>query len=120
MSSTANNLITASKNFAASAGISPVSLLDAAASHLVAAVVELLANSQDTATPAGELEDDDDGTITPVDSTGFFSPSRSRAESQSQVSSAVSTALSTQDSLPPPPPFRSLGRGSRISRFVHV
>jgi chromosome segregation ATPase len=39
VSSTANSMITASKNFAAAAGISPVSLLDAAASHLVAAVV---------------------------------------------------------------------------------
>ncbi|KAH8899369.1 hypothetical protein GQ53DRAFT_801926 [Thozetella sp. PMI_491] len=116
VSSTANNLITASKNFAAAAGISPVSLLDAAASHLVAAVVELLRTVKIRATPAGELEDDDDGTMTPVDSTGFFSP-RSRAESQSQISSAVSTAISTQDSLPPPPPFQGLGgnRGSADS-----
>lgn len=42
VSATANNLITASKNFASAAGLSPVSLLDAAASHLVAALVELL------------------------------------------------------------------------------
>ena len=115
VSSTANNLITASKNYAASAGISPVSLLDAAASHLVAAVVELLRTVKIRATPAGELEeDDDDGTITPVDSTGFFSPSRSRSESQSQISSAISTAISTQGSLPPPPPFQGLGR-DRVS-----
>ncbi|KAH6656988.1 hypothetical protein BKA67DRAFT_176946 [Truncatella angustata] len=73
VSATANNLITASKNFAASAGISPVSLLDAAASHLVAALVELLRTVKIRATPAGELEDDDEGTITPVESTGFFS-----------------------------------------------
>ncbi|KAJ1330930.1 protein SPA2 [Microdochium nivale] len=73
VSATANNLITASKNFAAAAGMSPVSLLDAAASHLVAAVVELLRTVKIRATPAGELEDDDDGTVTPVDSTGFFS-----------------------------------------------
>ncbi|KAI1267470.1 hypothetical protein F5Y18DRAFT_303991 [Xylariaceae sp. FL1019] len=73
VSATANNLITASKNFASAAGISPVSLLDAAASHLVASLVELLRTVKIRATPAAELEDDDDGSITPVDSTGFFS-----------------------------------------------
>lgn len=108
VSSTANNLITASKNFASSAGISPVSLLDAAASHLVAAVVELLRTVKIRATPAGELEDDDDGTITPVDSTGFFSP---RSNGQSQASSVNMT----NDVLSPPaPPFQGLG-GSRVS-----
>jgi len=108
VSSTANNLITASKNFAAAAGISPVSLLDAAASHLVAAVVELLRTVKIRATPAGELEDDDDGTITPVDSTGFFSP---RSNGQSQASSVAMA----QDVLSPPaPPFQGLG-GSRVS-----
>jgi hypothetical protein len=111
VSSTANNLITASKNFATAAGISPVSLLDAAASHLVAAVVELLRTVKIRATPAGELEDDDDGTITPVDSTGFFSP---RSNGQSQVSSATS-APSLQGSLPPPPPFQGLGGPGRAS-----
>jgi hypothetical protein len=114
VSQTANNLITASKHFAAAAGISPVSLLDAAASHLVAAVVEMLRTVKIRATPAGELEDDDDGTITPVDSTGFFSPS---SNNQSQISSITSSApRSMQDSsLPPPPPFQGLGGGNRGS-----
>ncbi|EEY17683.1 SpaA [Verticillium alfalfae VaMs.102] len=98
VSSTANAMITASKNFAASAGISPVSLLDAAASHLVAAVVDLLRTVKIRATPAGELEDDDDGTITPVDSTGFFSPR----------TNSIQQPISAQD-LPPPPPFQGLG-----------
>ena len=108
VSSTANNLITASKNFASSAGISPVSLLDAAASHLVAAVVELMRTAKIRPTPSAELEDDDDGTVTPVESSaGFFSP---RSNDQSQVSSATSV----QESLPRPPPFQGLGgiRGS--------
>jgi len=103
VSSMANNFITASKNFASSAGISPVSLLDAAASHLVAAIVDLLKTVKIRATPAGELDDDDDGTITPVDSTGFFSP---RSNGQS--------SMTTQDTLPPPRPFQGLG-GSRAS-----
>ena len=105
VSATANGLITASKNFAAGAGISPVSLLDAAASNLTAAVVELLRAVKIRPTPAGELEDDDDGTVTPVDSAGgFFSP---RSTTQ---------ASSTQGSLPPPPPFQGLGgAGARAS-----
>ncbi|EOD48476.1 putative cell polarity protein [Neofusicoccum parvum UCRNP2] len=42
VSATANNLITASKNHAAGQGLSPVSLLDAAASHLTTSIVELV------------------------------------------------------------------------------
>ena len=42
VSATANNLITAAKNFALSQGLSPISLLDAAASHVSASVVELV------------------------------------------------------------------------------
>ncbi|KPM34521.1 hypothetical protein AK830_g12050 [Neonectria ditissima] len=103
ISATANNLITASKNFAAGAGISPVSLLDAAASHLSVAVVDLLRLVKIRATPTEELDDDEDeGTITPVESSGFFSPN-----SNDQVSDLQST-------LPLPPPFQGLG-GARAS-----
>ncbi|KAK4128140.1 hypothetical protein N657DRAFT_629302 [Parathielavia appendiculata] len=108
VSSTANNLITTAKNFASSAGISPVSLLDAAASHLVAAVVDLLQVAKIRSTPADELEDDDNGTVTPLDSTGFFSP-------QSNGQSQISSVTSVQSSLPPPPPFQGLGPRSRTS-----
>ncbi|KAJ3949275.1 component of the polarisome [Colletotrichum fioriniae] len=104
ISSTANHLITTSKNFASSAGITPVSLLDAAATHLVAAIVDLLRVAKIRSTPAGELEDEDDGTVTPVDSTGFFSP-RTASRQESII----------QESLPPlgqaPAPFRGLGGG---------
>ncbi|TVY32244.1 Protein SPA2 [Lachnellula subtilissima] len=72
VSATANNLITAAKNFASANGLSPVSILDAAASHLTAAVVELVRTVKIRPTPAGELEDDDDGNLAPVDSPGFF------------------------------------------------
>ena len=72
VSATANNLITASKNFAAANGLSPVSLLDAAASHLTMAVVELVRTVKIRPTPPAELEDDDDGKLDPVDTTGFF------------------------------------------------
>lgn len=104
VSATANNLITASKNFAAAAGISPVSLLDAAASHLVAAIVELLRTVKIRATPAGELEDDDDGTITPVDSTAFFSNRSTQDDYPKQASPQA-----MQSPLDPPPRFNGLG-----------
>lgn len=102
VSSTANNLITSTKNFAAGAGLSPVSLVDAAASHLTAAVVELLRVAKIRQTPAEELEEDDDGSITPVESSGFFSPRSTTHVSQHQ------------ETLPPPPAFNGLG-GMRAS-----
>lgn len=93
VSATANNVITASKNFAMSNGISPVSLLDAAASHLTAAVVELVRTVKIRPTPAGELEDDDDGSLDPVQSPGYFSIDHSmrRISGNGSVYSAVSS-----------------------------
>lgn len=58
VSATANNLITAAKNHASSNGLSPVSLLDAAASHLSTAVVELVKLVKVRPTPADELDRD--------------------------------------------------------------
>lgn len=63
ISVTANNLITASRNFAISKGISPVSLLDAAASHLAMAVVDLIRIVKICPTPAVEVDDDDDDSL---------------------------------------------------------
>ncbi|KAI9881699.1 MAG: hypothetical protein M1823_006589, partial [Watsoniomyces obsoletus] len=68
VSATANNVITASKNYAAAGGLSPVSLLDAAASHLTAAVVDLVKTVKIKPTPHGDLNDDDNGTLTPLQS----------------------------------------------------
>ncbi|KAI0908514.1 hypothetical protein F4823DRAFT_490284 [Ustulina deusta] len=108
VSATANNLITASKNFASAAGISPVSLLDAAASHLVAALVELLRSVKIRATPATELEDDDDGSITPVESTGFLS-------NRTTTSQPDAYPQAGQSPLAPPPSFQGLRAGMRES-----
>lgn len=58
VSATANNLITASKNHATGSGLSPVSLLDAAASHLTAAMVELIKLAKIKPTPASEVAED--------------------------------------------------------------
>ncbi|KAF2006284.1 hypothetical protein P154DRAFT_256096 [Amniculicola lignicola CBS 123094] len=72
VSATANNLITASKNHASSAGLSPVSLLDAAASHLSTAVVELmkLVKVRPTSTDELEREEEDDRPM-PLKSNGY-------------------------------------------------
>ncbi|KID89724.1 GIT protein [Metarhizium guizhouense ARSEF 977] len=103
VAATANALITACRNYEAGAGLSPVSLLDAAASNLTAAVVELLRLVKIKLTPPGELEEEEDGIITPVDSASFFSP-------------RSTTQTSNQESLPPPPPFQGLGgAGARAS-----
>lgn len=111
VSSSANALITASKTFAMSAGIAPVSLLDAAASNLVAAMIELLRVVKIRVTPDGELEEEDDGTVTPVESAGFFSPRTAKSQS---IQSAYQQDPYRQD-LPPPPPFQGLGRSSMDS-----
>lgn len=59
VSATANNMITAARNFASSSGLSPVSLLDAAASHLSTAVVELIRAVKIQASPADALEEEE-------------------------------------------------------------
>ena len=60
VSATANNLITAARNFSMSHGLSPISLLDAAASHLSSSIIELIKVVKVHTTPADDLEDDDD------------------------------------------------------------
>lgn len=90
VSATANNLITASKNYAASNGLSPVSLLDAAASHLTSAVVELIRLVKIRPTPADELEEDDDGSQ-PAESSGYFSLQPGRNSGGESVYSSMSS-----------------------------
>lgn len=57
VSATANNLITAAKNHATANGLSPMSLLDAAASHLTASVVELVKKVKIKPSPPGDLDE---------------------------------------------------------------
>lgn len=115
VTSTANSLITASKTFATSAGIAPISVLDAAASNLVAALVDLLRVVKIRITPAGELEEEDDGTVTPVESAAFFSPRTAKSQS---IQSAYQQDPYPQD-LPPPPPFQGLGRRSSMDSSAY-
>lgn len=97
VSATANNVITASKNYAAAGGLSPVSLLDAAASHLTAAVVDLVRTVKIKPTPPGELDDDDEVTLEPVQENGYFNIADSlrRRSAVDSIYSAISTPEDT-------------------------
>ncbi|KAI0396438.1 hypothetical protein F5Y17DRAFT_465133 [Xylariaceae sp. FL0594] len=102
----AENLITACKNYWSAAGLSPVSLLDAAASHVVAYLVKLMRIVKVRITPAAELEDDEDDSVTPVESVGSVIASQSDPyPNQAQAGSP----------LAPPPAFQGLRAGLRSS-----
>ncbi|KZF24415.1 hypothetical protein L228DRAFT_96047 [Xylona heveae TC161] len=90
VSATANNLIIASKNFSAAGGLSPVSLLDAAVSHLTAAVVDLLRAVKIRPSAANELEDDEESSTPMAGSVGYPSGANSRVSGGSSYSSASS------------------------------
>ena len=101
LSATTNNLITASKNFAFSNGLSPVSLLDAAASNLSTAIVELLriVKMRPSSEEQFEREDDDNSIIadSPADYYGFIN-SRSSVGGES-----VQSPVYSPQRGPPPP-----------------
>lgn len=99
ISATANNLITASKNFAISKGLSPVSLLDAAASHLTDAVVGLIHIVKiHPPLPLNEqLEDDDDSSFI-AESPAYYGIDFGRSASRTE---SVYSAFNS----PQPPPL---------------
>ncbi|OJD14772.1 hypothetical protein AJ78_04922 [Emergomyces pasteurianus Ep9510] len=118
VSATANNLITASKNFANSNGISPVSLLDAAASHLTAAIVELVRTVKIRPTPADELdEDDDEDNLGSMQTPSYFSvpPSLSRMSVNDSVYSAMSSPRSIRSSRLPLPHRKTYSSGQLLA-----
>lgn len=94
VSATANNLITAAKNFSISRGLSPISLLDAAASHLTAAVVDLIRVVKIRPTPEDELDDDENDPI-PSNEGQMYFPVRKGVASQISQGSVYSS-LSSQ------------------------
>ena len=78
VSATANNLITASKNFANAKGLSPVSLLDAAASHLASSIIELIRLVKVRPTPPQELEEQYENDVIADSPGGYYGVSRPR------------------------------------------
>lgn len=102
ISSTANAFITASKSYGTGGGLTPISVIDAAVSNLMIAIIGLVRVVKIKPAADGVHADHDDGMVTPVDSASF--------------SPRSTTQGSTQGSLPPPPPFQGLGGvGARAS-----
>lgn len=90
VSATMNNLITASRNFAVSQGLTPVSLLDAAASHLSASMIELAKLAKIHGSGMHEGEDDGYNTDiidSPADYYGTTNDRASTAESTYSIES---------------------------------
>lgn len=78
MAAAMNNLITATRTFALSQGLSPVSLLDAAASHLSTSVIELASIAKVQPNSNSDIEDDGNSDI--VDSPAdYYGLSNGRA-----------------------------------------
>lgn len=114
VSATANNLVTAIRNHSMAGGLSPVSLIDAAASHLTAAVMELVRTVKIRPTPADELEngdihDEHDETydtnqqslkMMPENLKNGFSPARSSIDSVYSSSSISSPRFSNLNTHP--------------------
>lgn len=92
VSTTANNLITATRNFASSSGLSPVSLLDAAASHVCTAVIDLISVVKIQTSPADELEvEDDEADVSQEQFPDYFDTSASQKRmSNHSIYSAMS------------------------------
>lgn len=99
VSATANNLVTASKNFAMSRGLSPVSLLDAAASHLTSSVVELIRLVKIRPTPAQELEEQIENDVSVDSRTDYYGTSRVRESTGAD--SVYSTVTDPRRSVQP-------------------
>jgi hypothetical protein len=101
VSATANNFITASKNFAQSNGVSPISLLDAAASHLSAAVVELVRTVKIRPTPPEELEEDEKAAMNATMNSGLGASRNAYNRRSSITESVYSSRTSGQQPSPP-------------------
>ncbi len=99
VSATANNLVTASKNFAMSKGLSPVSILDAAASHLTISIVELIRDVKIRPTPAQELEEEEENDVVADSPADYYGMSQVRESTGAD--SVYSTVTDPRRSVQP-------------------
>ena len=117
---TANSLITATKQHASASGLSPVALLDAAASNLTASVVELVKAVGIRPSPKSELQDAEfDNTH---DSVGSFYDDRLSPSGEESISpppglspNAPAVQISAPDQQPRPAPL-TLGRSNTLKK----
>lgn len=122
VSATANNLITAAKNFAAAHGLSPVSLVDAAASHLTSAVVDLLKFVKVRPAAASELEDETSGQhLTPVNENGYFNLNGHvrRGSATDSIYSALSDPAVPDPRTPVGPTHQPFANGDSHGLGIH-
>ena len=111
LSATANNLITAAKNFAFSHGLSPISLLDAAASHLSSSVIELVQLVKMCPAASGEVEEDDDSSLIAESPAAYYGDyARTSAGGESVYS------VYSPEQAPPVPPISQAGQAKRPSK----
>lgn len=94
---TANSLITATKQHASASGLSPVALLDAAASNLTAAVVELVKAVGVRPSSASELQD------ASADLDSIYSPDPAYPSGLAGSHDSMARSLGNVDSPPVPP-----------------
>jgi hypothetical protein len=126
---TANSLITATKQHASASGLSPVALLDAAASNLTASIVELVKAVGIKPTPKADLEDAEaDYTYDPHESLGSFYDDRRSQDGEGNFSpvspieasnSAPAVQISAPETKAAPPPSPSplgLGRSNTLKK----
>ena len=113
---TANSLITQTKLHANAAGLSPVALLDAAASNLTAAVVELIKAVGIRASPKSELEDIEIAEPhDPHESMGsFYDDHASQSDDPDATPLAVQVTAPNDKPLPSP---LGLGRSNTLKKM---
>lgn len=99
VSATANNLVTACRNFALSRGLSPVSILDAAASHLTSSIVELICLVKIRPTSAQELGEWEDNDVIADSPTDYYDLSQVRESTGAD--SVYSTVTDPRRSVQP-------------------
>lgn len=126
LTATANNLITAAKNFTLAKGLMPVSILDAAASHVAAAVVELTSLVKARRGPTMELDDEDENSLIADSPADYYGIDNSRASAgDASVYSTITSAKPSHSQQPSnlSKPAKSVlngtSNGTRYSTGVH-
>lgn len=117
---TANSLITQTKLHASACGLSPIALLDAAASNLTAAVVELVKTVGIRPTPSDELQDDEPDHVDSfyADDHNNRSPSNDEDEAALSPPPLTVQVVAPSESKPMPSPTRpSLGRSNTFKKM---
>lgn len=107
ISDTANNLVTAVRNFSSANGLSPVCLIDAAASHLTNSVVALASVVKIKPATPEESEDEDDNNSFIAESPATYYGMKQYRRSSVGDESIYSTMSPVQQHSLPTPSFQT-------------